>query len=74
MSVDNLTKEWHETKDMIKAMMAFVGGSLDSWAIMLDENAVMLEENPDMKDKIIEDMKKMAAGLRKYAGVTIIEK
>ena len=63
--LDSLTKEWHEIRDMIKAMMAFTGGSLDSWA-------VILEENPEMKETVITDMKKMAAGLRKFAGVTIV--
>lgn len=63
--LDSLTKDWHETRDMIKAMMAFVGGSLDSWAIII-------EENPELAQTVVKDMKHMAAGLRKFAGVTIV--
>ncbi len=64
MSVDSLAKEWHETRDMIKAGWAYIGGSLDSWAIIL-------EENPEMQETVIKDMKEMAAKLREKAGVTI---
>lgn len=64
MTVDDLTKEWHETRD--RALWAYLAGTLDSWAIILDEN-------PEMQETIIKDMKTLAKKLREKAGVTVTD-
>jgi len=55
-----------ETIRCIKAKNAFIAGSLDSWAIIM-------EEQPEMIPTIINQMKEMALSLKKYAGVTIFD-
>ena len=63
--IDELTITVKEVSQLQKALFAYIGGSLDSWAIIL-------EENPEMKNTVIKDMKEMAANFRKKAGVTIV--
>lgn len=59
MSYDN------EFLKLYKAKNAFIAGSLDSWAFII-------EECPEMIPTIIKDMKDMALSLKKSAGVIIL--
>ena len=44
------------------AKIAFIAGTLDGWA-------VMLEENPEMTSDVIRNMKTLANSLKKNSGV-----
>ncbi len=67
VSVDNLTKEWNETRDIIKAVWAYTAGMLDGWAARLEVAKY------DERIQIYKDMREFAALLRKKGGVTIAD-
>ncbi len=60
MSYDN------EQDKLNKAKNAYIAGSIDSWAIII-------EENPEMIPIIIKQMKEMAQSLKKSAGVIFLK-
>ncbi len=66
VTLNDLILDAKELNQLQKALFAYLGGTLDSWAIII-------EENPELISTVIKDMKELAAKLRKISGVTVVD-